>query len=449
MAITTDTIFAQASGVGRAGVAVIRLSGPATRVAVEALTRDVVPAARLASLRNFYDPTTGKRIDDGLLLWFPAPFSYTGEDVAELQVHGGLAIIQALYAALLQQPGCRLAEPGEFTRRAFLNGKMDLTQAEAVADLIAAETALQHNQALKQYEGSLRQLYEGWASMLTRMVALAEAYLDFPDEDLPPDQAQEMQSSCNYLISAMQTHLADAQAGERLRSGIQLAIIGAPNAGKSTLLNQLAQRDVAIVSPQAGTTRDVLEVQLDIRGYPVVLADTAGLRISDDAIEQMGIERAHARAAAADLKLALFDLSVPLDMATQRQVDAQTIIVGTKLDQAGAQDIAVFRKRFNGKPLCTISAQTHEGIPALLDLLHEHLQRQFDQGREAPLLTRARHREALVEALAALERSQNSSLPELQAEDWRLSLRALGRLTGQVHPEALLDIVFREFCIGK
>ena len=446
---SADTIFAQASGVGRAGVAVIRISGPHTAAAVQALTQTALPKARHAVRRQIYDPASNALIDDGLLLWFPAPNSYTGEDVAELQLHGGLAIVQAVYQALNAQPACRLAEPGEFTRRAFLNGKMDLTQAEAVADLIAAETALQREQALAQYDGALRRLYESWAEQLTRMVALSEAYLDFPDEDLPSDQANEMQQSCFTLVREIQQHLQHAKTGERLREGIRLAIIGAPNAGKSTLMNRLAQRDVAIVSPQAGTTRDVLEVHLDIHGYPVVIADTAGLRATEDAIEQMGIERATARAAEADLKLALFDLTKPLDSTTQKLVDNQTIIIGTKQLQAGAQDIAVFKKRFHGKTYTLIDTPADAGINELLNLLHQQLQQIFERPSEQPLLTRARHREALQAALDTLTRSQQAALPELQAEDWRLALRSIGRLTGQVHPEELLDIVFREFCIGK
>ncbi len=445
----TDTIFAQASGVGRAGVAVIRISGPQTTAAVQVLTKQPLPAARQAVRRQVYDPATGALIDDGLLLWFPHPNSYTGEDVAELQLHGGLAIVQAVYQALNGQADCRLAEPGEFTRRAFLNGKMDLTQAEAVADLIAAETALQREQALRQYDGTLRRLYESWAEQLLRMVALAEAYLDFPDEDLPAVQASEMQNNCFTLIREIQQHLQHAKTGERLRSGIQLAIIGAPNAGKSTLINKLSQRDVAIVSPTPGTTRDVLEVQLDLHGYPITLADTAGLRSTDDTIEQMGIARATAWATEADLKLALFDLSKPLDSITQKLVDANTLIIGTKLGQASAQDIAVFKKRFHGKPYILIDTPDNVGITELLNLLHHQLKQIFERPREQPLLTRARHREALQEALDTLIRGQTAALPELQAEDWRMALRALGRLTGQVHLEELLDIVFREFCIGK
>ena len=399
-----------------------------------------MPAPRRARRVRLADPESGEDIDDAIALWFPAPASVTGEDVAEFQVHGSRAVISALIA-VLGRMGLRLAEPGEFTRRAFANGKFDLTQAEAIADLIAAETEAQRRQALRQLDGSLGAIYRGWSARLLRVLAHLEAAIDFPDEDLPPAIEAEVAAETGSLAAEIDTHLADGRRGERLRDGIAIAILGPPNAGKSSLLNKLSRREAAITSPIAGTTRDVIEVAIDLVGYPVVLADTAGLRESADVIEQEGLRRALARAEAAELRLFVFDASRPQDAAGAAVWPGpDTLLVANKIDLAAG-----------GTALppgaLPISALTGEGIAALIDTLARRIAADFDLA--APLLTRARHRAALEAARAALRRSLTATLPELQAEDLRLAWRGLGRITGHVDVEDLLDVIFADFCIGK
>lgn len=438
-----DTIFALASAPGRAGVQVVRLSGPRAGDALRRLAGRL-PRARKAMLAAFRDPATGEAFDRGLALWFPAPASFTGEDVAELHLHGGRAVLQAATAALAAL-GLRVAEPGEFSRRAFEHGKMDLTEAEAIADLVDAETAAQRRQALRQMDGELGRMYEGWRARLTRALAHIEADIDFPDEDLPAGVATAMRPELSALAAEIAAHLDDAGRGERLRDGIAIAILGAPNAGKSSLLNAIARRDVAIVSAQAGTTRDVIEVQLDLDGYPVTLADTAGLRETLDAVESEGIRRALDRAAKADLKLLVFDAArwPDLDATTAALLDADAIPVLNKIDAA-----PVASPMLDGRPLLAVSAATGAGLPDLLRRLAEAVGRRYAPGA-APALTRARHRAALEDCRAALVRALEAGLPELAAEDVRLAARALGRITGRVDVEDLLDVIFRDFCIGK
>jgi tRNA modification GTPase len=385
------------------------------------------------------DPESGEDIDDAIALWFPAPASVTGEDVAEFQVHGSRAVLIALMAALSGM-GLRLAEPGEFTRRAFFNGKLDLVQAEAIADLTAAETEAQRRQALRQLDGHLGALYCGWSTRLLRLLAHLEAVIDFPDEDLPPEIEAEIAAETATLAAEIGDHLADNRRGERLRDGIAIAIVGPPNAGKSSLLNKLAQREAAITSPIAGTTRDVIEVAIDLGGYPVVLADTAGLRESADIIEQEGLRRALARAEAAVLRLFVFDASRPQDTsAAAAWPGSDTILVANKID-LGA-DRAALSGAF------AVSALTGDGIGELVTDLARRVAAAYDP--TTPLLTRARHREALEHAHDALRRSIAAPLAELRAEDLRLAWRSLGRITGQVDAEDLLDVIFADFCIGK
>ena len=380
-------------------------------------------------------------LDDGLILWFPAPRSATGEDVAELHLHGSRAVLAAVMQALARL-GLRLAEPGEFTRRAFLNGKLDLLQAEAIADLAAAETEAQRRQALRQLGGELGDVYRGWRDRLTRILAHLEAAIDFPDEDLPPEIEDRLAGETDVLVAEIECHLADGHRGERLRDGIDVAILGPPNAGKSSLLNRIARRDVAITSPVPGTTRDVIEVAIDLGGYPIVLADTAGLRDSADAIEQEGKRRAVQRAEQAEIRLFVFDIAHPADAAgASAWPGADTILVANKIDLALAADTDL------SPPALPVSALTGEGIDRLLTLLGERVAQTYRI--EAPVLTRARHRQALEEAAASLQRSFSAALPELRAEDLRLALRSLGRITGAVDVEDLLDVIFRDFCIGK
>jgi len=367
--------------------------------------------------------------------------------VAELHIHGSRAVIAALLDALAALPGMRLAEPGEFTRRAFEHGKLDLTAAEGLADLVAAETAAQRRQALRQLEGALGRLYEDWRTRLLRALAHLEAAIDFPEEGLPEGLSREVQESAAGLRAEIACHLADGHRGERLRDGVAVAIIGPPNAGKSSLMNALARRDVAITSAVAGTTRDVIEVALDLAGYPVVLADTAGLRDAGDSIEEEGVRRARARAAAADLRLLVLDATEPVPAFPGRLVDGDTIVILNKVDlrlDARAEEA----DRLGGGPALRLSVLTGTGMNELLARLQKEVAARYAPG-EAPLLTRARHRAALEACAAALDRFVEQPALELAAEDLRLATQALGRITGRVDIEDMLDVIFREFCIGK
>jgi len=437
-------------------VSVIRLSGPRAPDALIFLTepkaftrgysvRDPsLPDPRRMVVRGILDPETSKEIDRGLVVWFEAPHTETGEMMAELHLHGGRAVANAALAAIARLGFCRLAEPGEFTRRAFEHGKLDLTRAEAIADLVAAETEQQRKLAQQQASGALQHLYEDWRTLGLRALAHLEAAIDFPDEDLPDGIASEVKSAITQLRSEIGAHLDDRR-GERLREGVQIAIIGPPNAGKSSLLNLLARREAAIVSETAGTTRDVIEVHLDLGGWPVVLADTAGLRPSSDAIEQEGVRRAKARAAAADLRVLVLDAASDwtaemqaLTAATENWDSARDIVVVNKTDLAAASGVGIV----------ALSAKSATGLPELLQRL-EHSAASLMEESVAPPLTRARHREALMEAHAALGRALEAPEIALAAEDLRLAMRALGRITGTVRIDELLDVIFRDFCVGK
>lgn len=446
-----ETIFAPATGAGAAGVAVVRVSGPAASEAVRALSgRRDLPPARRAVLRRLVDPRNGEMIDRALVLWFPGPDSYTGEDVAEFHIHGGPAVMAGLLEALGGVGGLRLAAPGEFTRRAFEAGRMDLTAAEAVGDLVAAETPAQRRLALRQLDGGLADLYEGWRARLIAALGHAEAEIDFSDEELPDDLHGAVVAAVTEVAGEIAAHLDDARQGERIREGFRIAILGAPNVGKSSLLNQLARRDVAIVSEVAGTTRDVIEVQMNLGGFAVTLADTAGLRETADAIESEGVRRARQAGAEAALRLLVVDAREPA-YATNvtrsegvfvKPTDSDTLVVANKADLV-PDDAAG-----HGTGTWRVSARTGAGIPALLEGLAAEVARRL-AGSEAPVLTRARHRAALAECREALARARQAALPELLAEDLRLGARALGRITGRVDIDEVLDVVFRDFCIGK
>lgn len=443
-----DTIFALASAPGRGGVAVFRVSGPSAAKAITALTDEELPSPRIARLVTFIDPVTTDKIDKGLVLWFPGPNSFTGEDVAEFHPHGGRAVCDAMLRAFAALPGCRLAEPGEFTRRAFEHGKLDLTEAEAIADLVDAETEAQRRQAVRQLEGELGRIYRRWSDTLVKCVAHLEAYLDFPDEPLPPELEAAHQSTVATLIEEISLHLNDAGRGQRLRDGIRVAIVGAPNAGKSSLLNILSARDAAIVSATPGTTRDVVEVALNFGGFPVVLQDTAGLRETTDTIEAEGVKRAAARAEDADIRLAVFDGTMVPDKETLGLIGEKTIVVANKSDlwqgDAGAQKLYATAN----DDVIGVSTTTGAGMDDLRGALLALIGDIFGY-RAEPSLTRARHRAALDGALAALQRSQTAPSLELVAEDLRMALRQIGAITGAVDVESLLDIIFSDFCIGK
>lgn len=448
-AVTAETIYALSSGRGRAGVAVIRLSGPAAWAAAEAFT-GAPPADRRALRRRFRDPDTGEILDEGLCFGFSGPRSFTGEDVVEFQIHGGLAVIDGMLAALGRRRGLRMAEPGEFTRRAFENGRMDLTGAEALGDLIEAETAAQRRQALRQGGGALAALCDGWRGRLVSALAHWEAALDFSDEELPAALEAETAAAAAALRAEIAGHLADGGAGERLRDGFRLAIVGPPNAGKSSLLNALAARDVAIVSGTPGTTRDVLEVHLDLAGYPVIAADTAGLRDSAEPVEQEGVRRARRRADEADLRLAVFDAAAWPSAWTGFAgiFEKPSLIAVNKTDLAAP----ALTGGPDGVAVIGVSAKTGAGLADVLAAVGKAAAAGFEAAA-APVITRARHREALAECAAALEafgrRRDRLARPEIGGEDLRAAARCLARVTGRVDVEDLLDVIFRDFCIGK
>jgi len=473
-----DTIFALSTAPGRAGVAVVRISGPASRAALEALGGPAAPTARRAALVDLTTPGSGTAIDRALVVAFPGPHSFTGEDVVELHLHGGPAVVRAALEALAGQDGLRPAEPGEFTRRAFENGKLDLSEVEGLADLIAAETEAQRRQALRQMRGALSAVTEDWRRRLLGALAHLEAAIDFPDEDLPPEAWSQATGLVSQLKHEISQYLRENAVGERLRDGFQIAIVGAPNVGKSSLLNAVARRDVAIVADSAGTTRDVIEVHLDLGGYPVILVDTAGLR--DDAgegrdrsaapgadpaaepaaepgaeaigaVEAEGMRRARLRAAHADLKLVVADVRdwPNLDRATEALLDDSAVLVLNKRDLAPGAPVAPAASDRGGRPVFAISARDGTGLVALLDYLRGVVTGDLGVSGAAPTLTRLRHRRALEDCRESLARTLAADEVALAAEDLRLAARALGRITGRVDVEDLLDVLFKEFCIGK
>jgi tRNA modification GTPase len=449
------TIFALSSGRPPAAIAVVRVCGPKAGPALEKLIGRV-PQPRQAALARVRDPANGEIIDEALALWFPGPHSETGEDMAELQLHGGHAVIAAVLDALGTIEGCRLAEAGEFTRRAFANGRLDLTEVEGLADLIAAETPAQRRQAFRQLTGLIGDQAEAWRRLIIEALALVEARIDFSDEaDVPEDLVGPALYAAQQLRSIIAATLADGGRGERLRDGLVVAIAGPPNAGKSTLLNRLARREAAIVSPHPGTTRDVIEVHLDLGGYPVTLLDTAGIRDSHDPVEQEGVRRAAARAATADLVLWVIDASVTggaVGESGESISESESWLIRNKADLP-ADKLWINCESVSsswGKEF-TVSAATGAGMEALIGALSGYAQNYFST-TESSLVTRARHRQALEATVAALDRALAQGATgseELIAEELRAAATTLGRLTGRIDVEDILDVIFRDFCIGK
>lgn len=436
-----ETIFALSSGAVPAAVAIIRVSGPHVRFGLETIVGSL-PDARRAQLCVLRDENQ-VIIDRALVLFFPAPHSFTGEDCVEYHLHGGRAVVAAMMRRLGSLDGHRSAEPGEFTRRAFENGRMDLTEVEGLADLISAETEMQRRLALDQTAGGLSALYEGWREQLVRARAMIEAEFDFADEeDVPGSVADTIWGDLNPLASQICDHLAGSDAGEIIRDGYRIVILGAPNAGKSSLLNVLAQRDVAIVSDEAGTTRDVLELHLDLGGFAAIVFDTAGLRDAEGSIEKEGIRRARTAAKSADLVLVLEDLAHPVSIDLGDIERSGVLTVGTKADLVGAG--------YGGTCDCRISVIDQSGIEALLDQIRRRLEGTVGSVTQA-LPTRQRHREYLERSLEHLNRAiDRTEAPlEVRAEELRHSGDMLGRLTGRIDVEDLLDVIFSEFCLGK
>ncbi|MGH6818349.1 MAG: tRNA uridine-5-carboxymethylaminomethyl(34) synthesis GTPase MnmE [Methylovirgula sp.] len=435
-----DTIYALASGQGRAAIAVLRISGTHVRNIVAALVGKQ-PEPRRAHLVTFKDPNSGAPLDQGLVLFFPGPGSFTGEDCAEFHIHGGTAVVAAMIAALADFVKTRPAEAGEFTRRAFENGKLDLTEVEGLADLVDAETEAQRRQALRQAEGGLRHKAEGWRAALLEASALLEAEIDFADEaDIAPLARKKLAGILAPVRADLEAALAMGRAGERLRDGLVVVIVGPPNAGKSTLLNALARREAAIVSPLPGTTRDAIEVRLDLAGVPVTLIDTAGLRAAREVIEQIGIDRARAKAEAADLVLWLSEAGAPAPH--EFPADARVWPILTKIDlQPGYS---------SPEDAIALSAATGENLGVLVDRLVDFA-RTAVGGGEPALITRERHRKAFAAAAGALRRAKAGidDPVELLAEELRTAVRALEILIGRIDVEDVLGEIFARFCIGK
>ncbi len=442
------TIYALSSGSGTSGIATIRVSGKFAKKVVEKLTNSQIPEPRVATLKKINYINTNELIDEGIIIWFPGPKSYTGEDMAEFHVHGSLAVVQAIQNSISEIEGCRIAEPGEFTKLAFQNNKINLLKAESIADLISSETEIQRRQAVKIMTGKSAERFNSWRDGLVKVLANVEAKIDFPDEDLPADILKNIKTNINEIKNEIKKTLNDQKVGERIREGFKIAIVGPPNAGKSSLLNYLSNKEAAIVSEIAGTTRDVIEVHLNINGLPVIISDTAGIRSSKDEIEKKGIKLALQKAEDADLNIVIIEPKSGFFTGFLKDLlTSKSILVINKSDLNENLMLEEFKKY---KPIY-ISIKKEKNLNLLITEIKNKLKHQFHNS-ENILITRERHRQNLekcVEHLQNFDDKNNLEEFDKASEDLRLAIRHLGTITGKVDVEEILDSIFNDFCIGK
>ena len=442
------TIYALSSGPGISGIAVIRVSGQNTSEVIKKLTGSKLPPPRVATLKKFNKNGQKNLIDEGVIIWFPAPNSYTGEDLAEFHVHGSRAVINAMHSAISKIKNCRLAQPGEFTKRAFQNGRINLLKAESIGDLISSETEIQRKQALKIMGGKSSDQFNLWRKKLLKVLSHVEAKIDFPEEDLPKNILKEIQKTSNEVLLEIKKTLNDQKVGERIREGFKIAILGPPNSGKSSLLNYLSKRDVAIVSETAGTTRDVIEAHLNLDGYPVIVSDTAGIRSSKNEIEKKGIKIALKRAEDADLKLVIISAkNIDFTGFLKKLLMNNAILVVNKSDLIKGKLNSKFKKYQH----VLISIKKNSNLNKLILKIKSKLKNKFTTSEDI-LITRERHRQNLINCVQHLEKFKNKKSAQdfdKAAEDLRLAVRHLGMIVGKVDVEELLGSIFNDFCIGK
>jgi len=442
------TIYALSTGPGISGIAVIRVSGKNTAKVIKTLTGSKLPSPRVATLKKFNKNGGKELIDEGVIIWFPAPNSYTGEDLAEFHIHGSRAVIKQMHLAISKVKNCRLAEPGEFTKRAFQNGRINLLKAESIADLISAETEIQRKQALKIMSGKSADKFNSWRKRLLQILSHVEAKIDFPDEALPKKIITEVQKTSTSVLKEIKKTLNDQKVGERIREGFKIAIVGPPNSGKSSLLNYLSKRDAAIVSEIAGTTRDVIETHLNLDGYPVVISDTAGIRSSKNEIEKKGIKIALKRADDADLKLVIISAkNVDFTSVLKNLLTKNAILIINKSDLLKGNLNSKFKK-YN---YVLISIKKDLNLNKLIVKIKSKLKNKFTTSEDI-LITRERHRQNLINSVQHLENFQKKKAAQdfdKAAEDLRLATRHLGMIVGKVDVEELLGSIFNDFCIGK
>ena len=442
------TIFALSSGPGLAGVSIIRISGPESSSVIKMMTKGKFPEPRIATLKKINKISTNELIDEGIIIWFPGPESYTGEDMAEFHVHGSRAVVDAIHHSISKVEGCKLAEPGEFTKLAFQNNKINLLKAESIGDLIAAETEIQRQQAIKIMSGKSSEKFNLWREGLLKILSNIEAKIDFPDEDLPEDILKNIKKISEKIKNEIQKTLDDQKVGERIREGFKIAIVGPTNAGKSSLLNYLSRREVAIVSEIAGTTRDVIETHLNMDGLPVVVSDTAGISDSKDEIEKKGIRLALKRAEDADLNIVVIEPKSAYFTGFLKNLITDKSILAINKSDLGIDNMIYEFKKYN--PIY-ISLKKEKNLDKLISAIKEKLKNQFINSEDI-LITRERHRQHLEQCISHLENFKNKNESEdfdTSAEDLRLATRHLGMIVGKVDVEEILGSIFNDFCIGK